>query len=199
MSARPAIELAVTALAELFKRELSPGALKLYVAALNGIPPEIVIAALEVAAVECKFFPLPFEIRQLAGVRSDDEHAVEAWAEVLDSISLGPYKWVEFDDGTINATIRNLGGWPTFLARFTDAAAEKWARQEFVKTYASLRNSGSVAGVLTGLSEKEVDGGNVIDPRPIRIGTNRPDVLTITDQSKRADVPRVEFKSTSEN
>ena len=192
---RPAIELAVAALAELFKRELSPGALKLYVAALKGVPPELVVAALEVAAVECKFFPLPFEIRKLAGVKSDEEHAVEAWDEVLSAISIGPYKWVDFADGTINATIRNLGGWPSFMSRFSDADSEKWARHEFIKTYQAFRNSGTVAGPLTGLSEKKVGPyGELVDPVPIRIGTDRPDVLKIADQT-RADIPRVEFKS----
>jgi len=194
MNDRPIIELGITALAELFNRQLSPATLKLYVSALEGLSIEVITDALEAAAATCEFFPLPFVIRKMAGVVSDDDQAVGAWAEVLDTVGIGSWSWVDFADGTINATIRNLGGWPTFVSRFTDAASEKWVRQEFLKTYVSLRNSGTVAGPLAGLSEKEASGGTVRDPVPVRIGTDRPNVLTITDESKTENTKRDELR-----
>jgi hypothetical protein len=195
MNNRPIIETSIVALAELFNRQLTPGALKLYVNALEGIPLDVIATAIEHISDNCQFFPMPVEFRKLAGVRSDDDHAIGAWDEVLSAISIGPYEWVDFVDGTINATIRNLGGWPSFMSRFSDADSEKWARHEFIKTYQAFRNSGTVAGPLTGLSEKKVGPyGELVDPVPIRIGTDRPDVLKIADQT-RADIPRVEFKS----
>lgn len=199
MSDRPIIETAIVALAELYNRQLTPGALKLYVNSLEGIPLEVIASAIEHISDNCQFFPMPVEFRRLAGDRSDEDHATEAWDEVLSATSCGPYKWVDFADGTINATICHLGGWPSFVSRFADAESEKWARQDFIKTYKSVRNSGTVAGPLTGLSEKTVGlYGELVDPTPIRIGTDRPDVLRITDQT-RADVPRVGFKSITGN
>jgi hypothetical protein len=111
--------------------------------------------------------PSPAKIRELAGVTVDsDTKAVDAWGDVLKAIPKGSYVWPDFGDQRINATIRNLGGWPNFLSRLDGAEGEKWARHEFLKTYAAMGDtlSPEACRPLQGLGEKRCVGGQMRDP-----------------------------------
>ena len=75
--------------------------------------------AVKRAVTECKFMPVPSELISLSGHLSVSERAVLAWTRVLSAVSTcGPYGAVEFEDRAINATVRNMGGWPTFCGLF---------------------------------------------------------------------------------
>jgi len=121
---------------------------------------------------EATRLPSPAELRELAGVASPEGRAIAAWGDVLEGIFCGPYNHVDFGDRIINATIRLLGGWPTFVGRFSDADGEKWARIEFLRVYQSLARSGvdgDVCRPLAGISEAQVRAGRIEQCRPVRI------------------------------
>ena len=129
---------------------------------------------------ECAHMPSPLELRAFAGVEvATDTKAIEAWADVQRAVPVGSYKWVDFGDQRINATIRNLGGWPNFLQRLDGAESEKWARHEFLKTYAAIGDNPSAEACrpLIGLGEKVCVGGQMRDPI-VRIACSNPERRT---------------------
>lgn len=81
-----------------------------------------------------RWFPKPSELRDLAGARTIEATAAEAWGAVraaidkhdyTDSVDFGPL---------VNAVIRNLGGWQGLCAaRLTDL--DVWRRKEFLRVY----------------------------------------------------------------
>ena len=155
--ARFGLQLAL--LGETFDKDITRTRLQAYWIGLQDLPLDRFEQAVHKAIEQSEFFPTPAALRKLAGYGSGEEFVMMAFSVVLKSIArFGPYKHVDFQDVTINATIRNLGGWPTFVGRFTDAEAEKWARLEFIKTYSAFRQSGidgDAARPLPGLSTVE--------------------------------------------
>jgi hypothetical protein len=116
---------------------------------------------------ECQHLPRPVELRRLAGERTAEASAIAAWGDVQKAIPLGPYKHIDFGDRLINAVVRNMGGWPNFLSRLTDAESEKWLRIEFLKCYANLASSGvngEACEALPGLSQASAVSGVVMSP-----------------------------------
>ena len=98
-----------------------------------------------------KWFPLPCELMNA----NEDADAIRAWDAATAAIHHhGMYRHVNFEDSTVNAVIRHLGGWPEFCAM--EPTQESWLRKEFVKAYKGLAKSGvsrEQAAVLPGLSE----------------------------------------------
>lgn len=184
---------AIGALAESFSVEATQPLLRGYWLGLSDLSIGQVEIAVALCIRECKSMPRPVEIREKVEGTQDDAGEL-AWAIVLRSIGLGPYKHVDFADGHINAAIRQLGGWPAFLSRFSDGESEKWARIEFLKSYKNLRHarvSGDVCKPLPGLSETQyVAGIGVRECVPIRIGngseTNRRIHGSGSDEQRRA-------------
>ena len=151
-----------------------------YSLAMIDLEPEQMQAAVIRAIRELPRMPKPAELRELAGVNvAEDTRAVEAWADVQRAVPAGPYKWIDFADQRINATIRSLGGWPNFLESFNDAESEKWARHNFMKAYAAIgdRLSPEACRPLIGLGEKTCVGGRLVDP-VVRIKCDSPERRT---------------------
>lgn len=198
MASERTVVKCVTLLAEAFGRKTTGATFEVYSIALGDLTDEQVDAASTRAARTCRFMPSPAELRQLAGVLTDDDRAVVAWGHVERSIRLGPYAHVDFDDRAINATVRSLGGWVVFLARFTGAEAEKWVRHEFLKAYASWCRAGvgdELGAILPGLCEASVAGGKVAPPRIEFVATglapqNQPRIGSTKAASARIDGPR---------
>ena len=139
---------------------------------------------------ECTHMPSPLELRAFAGVEvATDTKAIEAWADVQRAVPVGSYKWVDFADQRINATIRNLGGWPNFLQRLDGAENEKWARHEFLKTYAAIGDNPSAEACrpLIGLGEKVCVGGQMRDPI-VRIQCSNPERRTAIEHRRAEPV-----------
>ncbi len=168
--------LLLAMLGETFDKEINQSRLEAYWLGLSDLTLEQMKSATQAALRHCKFFPSPAELRQLAGVGTGDDAAFKAFAVVLKAIDrLGPWKHVDFSDRFINATIRNLGGWPTFIARFNCGESEKWARQEFCKAYSAFALSGvdgESCKPLPGLAEASVVDGRLTSPRVQSIGAN---------------------------
>ncbi len=164
---------ALSGLFESFQREMTDGVMHGYWLGLGDLTLREVQLAIVAAIRSCERLPTPHELRKLVGQSvSTQDNAIHAWSIALNAVAIGPYKHVDFADKTINATIRGFGGWPQFVASFDSAEAEKWVRIEFIKNYAALRASGvngEIAKPLAGLSEKQVIGGMLCDPVPVRI------------------------------
>lgn len=174
MSKQETVSKALRALFATFGAEASADLLRGYVIGLGDLEAEQVRSAVFRAIRECDRLPRPAELRKLAGEVNDPEAlAIAAWGDVLKAVPLGAWKSVSFDDVTINATIRNLGGWPTVIERFAGAEDEKWLRIEFVRTYKAMAArgvDGDACRPLPGRSEKQVAGGRIVDPIPVLIG-----------------------------
>ena len=164
----------VALLCEAFGRKPNAATFEVYSIALADLTDQQVNAAATIASGRCKFMPTPAELREFAGVVSTDDRGIIAWQAVERAVPLGPYRHVCFDDPCVNAAVRNLGGWVTFLARLTDAEGEKWLRVEFLKAYAAFYRAGvgeDAGAALPGLAECEVVDGQLCMPRPINVTT----------------------------
>lgn len=141
----------IESLGVVYGKEITDELLAVYFQVLKDIPIWRLkaIAAAHVAC--CRFWPTPSELRG-ANPSAD---AVRAWDAANSAIHHhGMYRHVDFEDQVVNATIRHLGGWPTFCAR--DPKDETWTRKEFIQVYKSLANSGLTeeqSQPLAGISE----------------------------------------------
>ena len=210
-SSKADFALAIGGLFQSFGREITTEALYGYWMGLGDLDLRRVQFAVVEAIRSMDHLPAPVQLRRLAGEKSPDAQAMAAWDDAVKAvISLGPYKHVNFADRFINATIRNLGGWPTFIGRFTDSEAEKWLRLEFIKAYRSFSDSrinGEICEPLSGLAEAQFvrkaltdDSGNIVrgenglpkiievldSPRPIAVQCATP---------TETNLPRIEAAS----
>jgi len=204
------IAAAVSALAEAFGRELTDAGLTLWVRSLNDLAPESIEQAVMSAVQSSRFMPTVADIRELSGVARHEDRAALAWVAVEKAVSrLGAYKTVNFDDPTINAAIRSLGGWPVVCGKPADEF-EKWTRAEFVKTYAALSRSGvtgEMCDPLPGLAHAgEVQGSDgTVERIEVRTYTVRTGLPWAGERPKlvggpakperpKAPMPRLEFR-----
>lgn len=152
----------IAALALAFGKE-SPTAMLLgYAMGLDDISTPDLKRAVQRAMKECKFMPVPMELRELAGIASGSHRAALAFDIFANAVSNhGGYASVTFDDPLINATVRNLGGWE----RCCNVGAEEdiskfdvWLRKEFERVYAGMCRSGvnaSQCAPLIGMADRE--------------------------------------------
>jgi hypothetical protein len=168
----------VAGLCEAFNRTPSQATFMAYEIGLEDLPIESIEVAVKRALRESRFMPSPAELRELGGESTSQDRATLAWDAVLKAVHLGPYKHVSFvDDRIINATIRNLGGWPSFLTRFSSAENEKWLRKDFIDTYRTLHHSqvdGDMCRPLVGLAGGAFPDGREYVPRITEVRTNLP-------------------------
>jgi hypothetical protein len=75
---RKRLLLAIAQLAELYGKGLSESALLAYADALDDLEPEALAAALDAARRTCRWFPMPAELRALAGAGQPDAGLVNA-------------------------------------------------------------------------------------------------------------------------
>lgn len=158
----------IESLGVVYDHQITDELLAVYFQVLQDIPIWR-LKAIAAAHVACnRFWPTPSELRGA----SPSADAVRAWDAANAAIHHhGMYRHVDFEDTTVNATIRHLGGWPDFCAR--DPADETWSRKEFVQVYKSLSVSGLTldqAAPLAGISEaNQVDreSGRIIASKVI--------------------------------
>ena len=195
---RPKFALVIGAVFESFGQESTQARLMGYWIGLKDLPLEVLENAAGRALRECKSLPTIAELRRLAGELSAEDRAAAAWGDVLKAIPHGCYKHVDFQDKLCNAAIRMLGGWPTFVERFSSADSEKWARLDFLRVYQSLANSrvdGEACRPLAGLLEVQVRNRKLIAPVPVKIAADEARIglpsshRTAIDQRQAAKVP----------
>ena len=134
--------VAVAAMAEMYRRELTTTGLKLYVAALADVPASDVEQAIVRAVAAEKWMPTPAELRELAGCANVADRAVYAFSAMESAISaVGSYRSPDFDDPLINAAVRMLGGWERVCGLPVEEF-DKWFRKDFLATYETLARTG---------------------------------------------------------
>jgi hypothetical protein len=168
---RAEFALAVGAMCETFGQDATPQFIRGYWIGLSDIDLASVQLAVARAIRECERLPKPVELRRLTGEATDEQAATIAWDDVLRALPRGPYKHVDFENKLINAVIRNLGGWPSFVHRFTDSESEKWTRMEFLRAYRNLSAgvSDEACAPLPGIAQVTNYGSGPEPIKPIRI------------------------------
>lgn len=140
---KPRFARAIAVLAEAFRQKCTETTIRAYEFGLSDLTIEAIEKAVTKAIGQCKFMPVPAELRELSGELRPEARAAMAWAVVIDAVRrFGYYKSVYFDDPTITATIRNL--WHTW-EQFDDALEagdETWLRKDFERVYKMLYQSG---------------------------------------------------------
>jgi hypothetical protein len=129
-------------LAETFGAKLTEATLAGYTIGLDGLSDAQISKGVTLALQTCKFMPRPSELRALAGEPTGHDQAETAWASVLRATRHGSYRAINFEDGLINATVRQMGGWPALLAR-SGEEFDKWAKAEFCRVYEALLRTGA--------------------------------------------------------
>ena len=166
-------------LAEAYRQKITPVTIKAYEIGLEGVPVEAIEQATQKALAQCKFLPVPAELRKLAGEMSHEHRAALAWEAFLEAVSRhGYYVSVDFDDAAINATAHNLGGWTSLIERLDEEDA-KWIRKDFERIYLGFVCSGvepSQARALIGWCDKQnaASGHHDAVRKPERITTGLP-------------------------
>lgn len=165
------LAILVSTLAEAFRQTSSDAMMLAYDIGLRDLPLADIERAVMTAIRDSKFMPTVSELRRLAGVKTAESRAILAWNIVLDTVPIGSYKHVDFEDKAINAAIRSMGGWPALLDRSGDDFYV-WARKAFIEAYEtfSRHRDASDERPLAGLSEAMVRGGRIVPPEPIKIG-----------------------------
>lgn len=186
----------IGAMMETFGVEATKAILHGYWLGLNDLSLQQVQLAVAKAIRTCKHAPKPAELRELAGCGKEntEDLAFRAWSEALDAVSNGPYRHVDFEDKCVNAVIRSMGGWPTFVARFTDGESEKWARLDFVKLYkcyAARPVSDEATAPLPGLSEFE---SNSIDRKPVPVRIKCKDAPRLALANRLSETAAIPFR-----
>lgn len=140
--------------AEVYGRELSEVAIRLYLAALVDLPFKDVSAAFSDLVKGSKWFPKPAEIRELvlgAPIPVEDEAHIEVAKAITAAREVGSNRNVVFDNETTQAVVMQaFGGWVDFCDS-ANGESEKWLRKDFIKTYIAYRHGGvSAHGICYG-------------------------------------------------
>lgn len=119
-----------------FGRTRTESTVEAWAIALSGLSIDQVRVGITRAMAECEQLPAPVVVRRFA-TGSSDQEASKAWEIAVQAVSkVGYVKGVNFEDATINATIRGMGGWPAFCSSF-ERESEVWIRKRFNEVYAS--------------------------------------------------------------
>ena len=160
-----AVSVAMYALGEVFNRSISDKLIDLYIAGLAGVKTRDILNACQAAIQSSRFFPSPAELRDLAGAKSParpEHRALLAWNAVRQAIQkVGAYVSPDFEDPTIHAVVRQLGGWTTICECQTDEM--QWLEKRFLAAYDSMRRMDlppDQARRLVGLVELDNAGGS---------------------------------------
>jgi len=147
------------------------------------------------AISECDRMPRPKDLRELAGEMPTSTRAAIAWGAVVKTISAhGSYESVDFDDKTINATIRNMGGWTMLCSKNSDEL-HTWSRKEFERIYSALSSSPIQAeayAYLPGKIEEQNVGLGFEAPKPRQITTGLPANQKLLGQTQPTIQPQAQ-------
>jgi len=164
----------IGALAVTFDREINAAFLTGYWIALRDLDLSSFTNAVSLALKACDRLPVPAKLRELASGGREEDRAIAAWSDVQRSAAVSYMADLDFQDRTINAVVRHLGGRSSFFARLgSGVEEEKWLRIEFLKAYQSLGRcelSGEACAMLIGEADHESVAGRGGRVRIARIG-----------------------------
>lgn len=180
---RPAFEHLLLALGATFRTEVTTSLRAGYWLGLRDLTIADVQEAATKAIAGSRHMPTPRDLRDLAGVMGADQRAIIAWNALKRAIrEVGSYRSVTFDDPTINAVVRSLGGWPRVC--LTDSEElDKWTSKEFQRLYrelSALQLGQDLTRHLPGVFESSGELTERAEPKRIAAGTGRePKVLQL--------------------
>lgn len=171
MLPRDKFAIGIMALLEMLGVERSEAALELLYATLRHLSEQAFERAIARAARECKFMPAASELLEFSGFAKTSDRALVAWSEVREAIHAhGVYVSVDFEDASINAAIRGMGGWER-VCMMPTAEAEVWGRKEFERQYLafSAHLPGEYARPLMGIADVHNIGKGLSAPKPVKV------------------------------
>ena len=145
--------IGIRAMCELFEKELSDNAIKLYAHSVREFGIDTIVRAMGNACTSCKFFPRPVEFIELIKGPVDDIAQIEA-AKVKEAVERhGRYKSVVFDDPVTQAVIEQYGGW-IGIGEQIDEQGLQWLIKNFSKAYAAFARQGIKRfGLMAGIHD----------------------------------------------
>lgn len=137
----PKFSTALAAIAEMYGKQISPGAAALWWQALERFDLEQVSSALHRHTQDAdagQYMPKPADlIRHLEGTAT--ERATLAWGKTLDAMErVGSYTDVVFDDAVIHAVVQDLGGWVKICR--SSMAELSYLQHRFTESYRAYAN-----------------------------------------------------------
>lgn len=161
----------LTAMAEVFEKEMSDIKIEYYFAALQEFDFVDVKRAANILGKTWKawIFPRPADFREFILPNLDDASLLAL--EKFEKAALDPYKSVIFDDPVIHAVVDAFGGWVT-ACNMMDLEDWKFKRQEFVKLYKVLAKNMKGRHVplkLVGIHETNNAGKYPLHENPLMI------------------------------
>ena len=133
----------LTGLSDLYGAELSRVSISLYWDSLKQYKMDMISIAASAHVKHSKWMPKPSEFIDVVRQNeiSPEERATLAWGAVSRAAkSIGGYSCVDFDDPLINATVRNMGGWPRICTQPAEHF-ESFIRRQFIADYVVLCKS----------------------------------------------------------
>jgi hypothetical protein len=165
---------------------ISADALEMYAEALADLPEQKVIDAIAKAAGVCKFFPVPAEIRELAGVKTPADKASAAWDEVFRAIGDSGARWTPvFDDPNIADAIWRIGGWIALCGRDRDWILD-WGRKAFLAEYQSVIAYGGPGRPLESLNGRPRGAARAQLPAPQNASQEASEVCSMQAEARAA-------------
>jgi len=170
----------LTAVAEMYARELSETTLAMYMEILQKYPywmvKRAILAYVQNFSGRASFFPKPGDLIALIEGNPDDR-AVSMWMEVLEALEkIGTYHSVKFRDPLVNVCIAKLGGWMK-LGELSQSELDKLYYQ-FCKLYRYFYQNGRIPLIdhLPGKIEtiNNARGMREYIPQPITVGSELP-------------------------
>lgn len=130
---KPEFAQILTAMAEIYDKELSEISVQLYWNCLKHLDFDHFREACAKCVETSKFMPKPAEILQNASGGPRETHAIREWDAIQAAVSsVGAYQSVEFDDPVTAKAATAVGGWSE-LCRPTED--EHWLRKRFIETW----------------------------------------------------------------
>lgn len=141
-SDRAAFARMMFALGDTFNEPVSEIRAEAYFDALSDLPVDDVLAVGRRAIAECRFFPRPVELREMA-TASDDDAAEEAWNEMRRLVRrVGYYETPTWPDPVMaRAALELYGGWKALCTSLpADGPEFLGARKAFIANYKAYVN-----------------------------------------------------------
>lgn len=178
---KPEFGARILAIGLLYEKQITKVVIDLYWTALRDLELAEIEKALQTHMRDPdkgRFMPKPADLR--GHVCKPEKTSIIAWSQVEDAYCrYNYYATVQFEDGVINAVIKDMGGWPWFCGQNLD---EPWTQKEFERRY----NAYKAAGVQL---HEPLCGHFEIENRSKGYLEHIPDTVLIGDGGRRTMLP----------
>jgi hypothetical protein len=135
---KPEFGARILAIGLMYEKQITKPVIDLYWSALHDLELVDIDRALQIHMRDPergRFMPKPADVR--FQICRPEKNSLIAWRQVEDAYCrFNYYQTVQFEDGTINAVIRDMGGWQWFSSQNLD---EPWTQKEFERRYEAYK------------------------------------------------------------